>query len=112
MPLPQPRHPDLGPGSPTVAVEPYPWPKPPPGSPIWPSMAASTTAEPQRLLPVPGPLQRPAHGHHGADAAISCASSLIRVAGTPVIAEAHAGSLTTPSASPRRYRANRGNPTV
>ena len=35
-------------------------------------------------------------------AAISCASCLIRAAGTPVIAEAHAGSLTMPSASPRR----------
>jgi hypothetical protein len=35
--------PTWGAGSPTRAVDPYPWPKPPPGSPIWPSMAASTT---------------------------------------------------------------------
>ena len=27
-------------GSPGSFIEPYPWPKPPPGSPIWPSMAA------------------------------------------------------------------------
>ena len=81
--------PTCGAGSPIPATEPYPWPNPPPGSTIWPSMAASTTPSHSGCSPCRARCSDQLTVTMVREAAISCASSLIRVAGTPVIAEAH-----------------------
>ena len=86
-------------------IDPYPWPNPPPGSPIWPSIAASDHAQPHRLLAVLGALQRPADRDQRAPG-----RHLAGQRADPLRRARRSGRPPTPGSSARRRHHRAGRP--
>jgi hypothetical protein len=93
---------DIRRGFPMSPLDPYPCPKPPPGKPIWPSIAASTRPSQTGCSPCSARCSDQLTVIIVRPAAICRASARIRSAAMPVRAAAHSGVFGTPSPSPRR----------
>ena len=89
-------------GRPTYPSEPYPLPKPPPGSPIWPSIAASVTTIHGACSPCSTRWSDQFALMRVRFAAIRRASVRIVSAGIPESRAAHSGDFVQPSSAPRR----------
>ncbi|MCY1245079.1 hypothetical protein D3C81_1217880 [compost metagenome] len=87
---------------PIMLTAPYPTPKPPPGRPICPSIAARVTSIQNGCSPWSERCSDQAILSMVRAAAISRASAAMRAAGRPVMPAAHCAVLGCPSCSPRK----------